>query len=141
MPPKSAHINASEKNGFALIEVLVGLAVLSIALLAGLRAIANGADTQQAISQRTMALRSADNALMDLRMARAWPNLGTTTFQCSQANHIFVCQQKILSTPNPAFRRVELTVYAASSSSAELANGPRLAWLTTVVANPLGGVM
>ena len=36
------------KNGFALIEVLVGLAVLSIALLAGLRAIANGADNQLA---------------------------------------------------------------------------------------------
>ena len=129
------------RNGFALIEVLVGLAVLSIAMLAGLRAIANGADTQLAVSQRTMALWSADNTLMDLRMNRTWPDLGTSTFSCPQATYVFVCQRKVLSTPNPAFRRIEITVYLSSSSSAEGASGPRLAWLTTVVSNPSGGVM
>lgn len=128
-------------NGFALIEVLVGLAVLSIAMLAGLRAIANGADTQLAVSQRTMALWSADNALMNLRASRAWPDLGTTIFNCPQASYVFVCQRKVISTPNPAFRRIELTVYLSSPDSAELASGPRLAWLTTVVSNPSGGVM
>ena len=128
-------------NGFALIEVLVGLAVLSIAMLAGLRAIANGADTQLAVSQRTMALWSADNALMNLRASRAWPDLGTTTFSCPQASYVFVCQRKVISTPNPAFRRIELTVYLSSPDSAEVASGPRLAWLTTVVSNPTGGVM
>ena len=128
-------------NGFALVEVLVGLAVLSIAMLAGLRAIANGADTQLAVSQRTMALWSADNALMNLRASRAWPDLGTTTFSCPQASYIFVCQRKVISTPNPAFRRIELTVYLSSPDSAEVASGPRLAWLTTIVSNPSGGVM
>ena len=129
------------RNGFALIEVLVGLAVLSIAMLAGLRAIANGADTQLAVSQRTMALWSADNTLLDLRMSRAWPDLGTSTFSCPQATYVFVCQRKVLSTPNPAFRRIEVTVYLSNPSSAEVASGPRLAWLTTVVSNPSGGVM
>ena len=129
------------KNGFALIEVLVGLAVLSIALLAGLRAIANGADNQLAVSQRTMALWSADNVLMDLRMARSWPELGSTSFSCPQALYVFVCQRKVLSTPNPAFRRIEVTVYLASQNSSTLARGPRLAWLTTIVANPSSGVM
>lgn len=129
------------RNGFALTEVLVGLAVLSIAMLAGLRAIANGADTQLAVSQRTMALWSADNTLLDLRMSRAWPDLGTSTFSCPQATYVFVCQRKVLSTPNPAFRRIEVTVYLSSPISAELASGPRLAWLTTVVSNPSGGVM
>lgn len=131
----------SSQQGFALIEVLVGLAVLSIAMLAGLRAIANGADTQLAVSQRTMALWSADNTLINLRASRAWPELGTTTFSCPQATYVFVCQRKVLSTPNPAFRRVEVTVYLSSSSSAEVASGPRLAWLTTVLSNPSGGVM
>ena len=129
------------EHGFALIEVLVGLAVLSIALLAGLRAIANGADTQLAVSQRTLALWSADNALIDLRMSRAFPDIGTTVFNCPQGNYIFVCQRKVLSSPNPAFRRVELTVYAANPESAQTAAGPRLAWLTTVIPNPASGVM
>ena len=131
----------ADQDGFVLVEVLVGLAVLSIALLAGLRAIANGADTQLAVSQRTMALWSADNALIDLRMSRIWPELGTTTFNCPQASYIFVCQRKVLNTPNPGFRRVEVTVYLASQSSVDTASGPRLAWLTTIVPNPSGGVM
>jgi len=136
----SIHKLRQRRNGFALIEVLVGLVVLSIAMLAGLRAIANGADTQLAVSQRTMALWSADNALMDIRMSRAWPELGSSTFSCPQASYVFVCQRKVMSTPNPAFRRIEVTVYL-SSSSVDVASGPRLAWLTTVVSNPSGGVM
>ena len=128
-------------KGFALVEVLVGLAVLSIAMMAGLRAIAQGADTQLAISQRTMALWSADNLLMGLRMSRAWPDMGTTTVSCPQATYIFVCQRKVLDTPNPGFRRIEVTVYLASPGNAEIASGPRLAWLTTVISNPTGGVM
>jgi general secretion pathway protein I len=125
--------------GFALIEVLVGLAVLSIALIAGLKALASGADTQLAVSQRTQALWSADNALADLRMNRQWPEMGTTTFSCPQDRYVFVCQRKVLSTPNPSFRRIELTVYLASPTSPEVASGPRLAWLTTILPNPTGG--
>lgn len=127
---------AGAQAGFALIEVLVGLAVLSIALIAGLRAIASGADTQLAVSHRTHALWSADNALADLRMNRQWPELGTVTFSCPQERYALVCQRKVMSTPNPTFRRVELTVYLAG---ADVANGPRLAWLTTILHNPAGG--
>ena len=139
-PDCNSSVSKAE-SGFALVEVLVGLAVLSIALIAGLRAIANGADTQLAVSQRTLALWSADNALMDLRMTRAFPDIGTTVFNCPQGNAIFVCQRKILSSPNPAFRRVEITVYAANPESTQTAVGPRLAWLTTVIPNPASGVM
>jgi len=143
MRPRNPFVRSKKQTkkqaGFALIEVLVGLAVLSIALIAGLKAIASGADTQLAVSQRTQALWSADNALADLRMNRQWPEMGTTTFSCPQDRYLFVCQRKVLSTPNPSFRRIELTVYLASSTSAEVASGPRLAWLTTILPNPTGG--
>jgi general secretion pathway protein I len=127
--------------GFALVEVLVGLAVLSIALIAGLKALSSGADTQLAVSQRTQALWSADNALADLRMNRQWPEMGTTTFSCPQERYAFVCQRKVLSTPNPSFRRIELTVYLASPTGGDVASGPRLAWLTTILPNPTGGAL
>lgn len=133
--------HARSQSGFALIEVLVGVAVLSIALIAGLRAIASGTDTQGALSQRTQALWSADNTLADLRINRQWPEIGTSSFSCPQDRYIFVCQRKVLSTPNPAFRRVEVTVYLASSTSADVASGPRLAWLVTIVPNPTGGTL
>lgn len=136
-----SHTGVQTQAGFALVEVLVGLAVLSIALIAGLKALASGADAQLAVSQRTQALWSADNALADLRMNRQWPEMGTTTFSCPQERYVFVCQRKVLSTPNPSFRRIELTVYLASPSSADVASGPRLAWLTTILPNPTGGAL
>jgi len=135
------HLRNQTQAGFALIEVLVGLAVLSVALIAGLRAIASAADAQLEISQRTQALWSADNAMADLRMNRQWPEMGTTTFSCPQDRYVFVCQRKVLSTPNPSFRRIELTVYLASPTSPEVASGPRLAWLTTILPNPTGGAL
>jgi general secretion pathway protein I len=129
------------KNGFALIEVLVGLVVLSIALIAALRAVALSADTQFAVTQRTMALWSADNALNEIRMNRIWPEIGTSTFSCPQASLILVCQRKVSDMPNPSFRRVEITVFLANEANSTQVNGSRLAWLVTVVPNLNSGAL
>jgi general secretion pathway protein I len=130
-----------KKNGFALIEVLVGMMVLSIALIAALRAVALSADTQFAVTQRTMAIWSADNALNEIRMNRVWPEIGTSTFSCPQANLVLVCQRKVIDTPNPSFRRVEITVFMADQANSTQVNGPRLAWLVTVVPNLNAGAL
>jgi general secretion pathway protein I len=124
-----------KENGFILVEVLVGLIVLSIALIAGLRALALGADTQLALTQRSMALWSADNALNEIRMKRIWPESGISTFSCPQGTFVFVCERKVSDMPNPSFRRVEVTVYLANQANSLQVNGPRLAWLVTVVPN------
>lgn len=124
-----------------LIEVLVGLAILSIALIAALRAIALGADTQLAVSQRTMAIWSADNALNDIRMKRIWPEIGTISFNCPQATLLLVCQRKVSQMPNPNFRRVEVTVYLGNQANSTEMNGPRLAWLVTVTPNLNAGAI
>lgn len=129
------------KNGFALIEVLIGLVVLSIALIAALRAVALSADTQFAVNQRTMALWSADNALNEIRMSRIWPEIGTSTFSCPQATLILVCQRKVSDMPNPSFRRVEITVFLANEANSTQVNGSRLAWLVTVVPNLNSGAL
>jgi general secretion pathway protein I len=132
---------SSQEGGFMLIEVLVGLAILSIALIAALRAIALGADTQLAVSQRTMAIWSADNALNDIRMKRIWPEIGTNTFSCPQASLLLVCQRKVSPMPNPNFRRVEVTVYLGNQANSTEMNGPRLAWLVTITPNLNAGAI
>jgi general secretion pathway protein I len=129
------------RNGFALIEVLIGLVVLSIALIAALRAVALSADTQFALTQRTMALWSADNALNEIRMNRIWPEIGTSTFSCPQATLILVCQRKVSDMPNPSFRRVEITVFLANEANSTQVDGSRLAWLVTVVPNLNSGAL
>ena len=126
---------STSESGFILIEVLLGLAILSIALIAALRAISLGVDTQLAVSQRTMAIWSADNALNDIRMKRIWPEIGTNTFSCPQATLLLVCQRKVSPMPNPNFRRVEVTVYLGNQANSSEINGPRLAWLVTITPN------
>ena len=132
---------SSPEGGFMMIEVLVGLAILSIALIAALKAIALGADTQLAVSQRTMAIWSADNALNDIRMKRIWPEIGTNTFSCPQATLLLVCQRKVSPMPNPNFRRVEVTVYLGNQANSTEMNGPRLAWLVTITPNLNAGAI
>ena len=130
-----------DDQGFMLIEVLVGLAILSIALIAALRAISLAADTQLAVSQRTMAIWSADNTLNDIRTQRVWPENGTNTFSCPQGNLLLVCQRKVSPMPNPNFRRVEVTVFLGSQANSIDTNGPRLAWLVTVTPNLNAGAL
>ena len=115
--------------------------VLSIALIAALRAVALGADTQFALTQRTMAIWSADNALNEIRMNRVWPEVGTSTFSCPQATLVLVCERKVSGMPNPLFRRVEITVFLANQANSTEVNGPRLAWLVTVVPNLNAGAL
>lgn len=131
-------MNRSEsksRNGFMLIEVLLGLAILSITLISATRAIMVASDAQISISERSMAIWSADNLLVSLKIRSSWPPLGVTLVACPQAQFQFVCQQKVMPTPNPGFRRVEIAVYLNRDAEALAVDGPRLAWLTTVIPN------
>lgn len=129
-----AYLFKSQK-GFVLIEIMVGLAILGIVMISAMRAISHAADTQLAVSQRTLAVLSADNLLIDIRANRLWPELGTSSISCPQLRHLFVCQSRVMATPNPLFRRIEITVYEDSLSNRSLKPGVRLAWITTVVPN------
>jgi len=122
-------------HGFALIEVLIGLLILSLALLSGMRAIAAAADSERGINIRTAALWSADNSMIMLRMTQVWPDLTTSYTPCPQGPYNLVCEQKVSATPNPAFRRVEISVFESSINSLSVPIGPRLALLVAVVPN------
>ena len=99
-----------QRNGFTLLEVLVALVIVGTALGASLRAI--GSLTQNSTDLRVamMATWSAENRLTQIRLAREWPPLGQRGFDCPQGDLLLRCEEDILATPNPAFRRVQVTV-------------------------------
>lgn len=97
-------------RGFTLIEVLVALAIVAIALLASLRAVSSLADSEADLQRRLFASWSADNVLARLRLAHAWPDIGERQFDCSQGNLRLVCTERVSTTPNPLFRRVDVSV-------------------------------
>jgi general secretion pathway protein I len=102
-------------RGFTLIEVLVALAIVAIALAAGLQA--TSALTHNALRQSTVLLAHlcAENELVKARLSRQMPDIGDSTVACVQAGRDFVVNVSVRPTPNPSFRRVDAQVLEANT--------------------------
>ena len=97
-------------RGFTLIEIMVSLAIVSIALLAGsqaVNALARGAQRQ---SDVLLAQLCAENELIKMRLSKQMPSVGDSTANCEQAGKAFTVNMEVRPTPNPSFRRVDAKV-------------------------------
>lgn len=114
--------------GFTLIEVLVALAIVAVALGAGLRAAGVLTDNAQRLADVMAAQWCAENQLTNLRMARMFPGVGDADFSCEQLGRSYPGKLVTRPTPNPSFRRVDAVVSDA--------NGRPLLTLSTVLPRP-----
>ncbi len=96
--------------GFTVIEVLVALAIVAIALGAGLRAAGVLTDNAQRLADVMAAQWCADNQLTNLRMSRTFPGVGDADFGCEQLGRTYAGKLVTRPTPNPGFRRVDAVV-------------------------------
>jgi general secretion pathway protein I len=108
-------------HGFTLIEMLVALAIVAVALLAGVRAVGTMAQTSAELKLRLLAQVSAENRIAELRAARAFPGIGSRTVACPQGRVPLECVEEAKATPNPLFRRIEVRVYAGDDRDRLLA--------------------
>ena len=81
----------ARQAGFTLIEVLVALAIVAIALVAG--------------SQATQALVRHGERQSDL--SQVFPPVGDSEVSCPQAGVDLTVRITVMPTPNPNFRRVD----------------------------------
>lgn len=103
-------------RGFTLIEVMVALAIVAIALLAGAQATEALVRNAARQSDVVLAQICAENQLIALRLARQFPSVGDIATDCEQAGQRFQVISVIRPTPNPGFRRVDAQVLNASGS-------------------------
>lgn len=98
-------------SGFTLVEVLVALAIVAIALGAGLQA--TSALTRNALRQSSVLLAHlcAENELVKVRLATTMPPVGESSGTCNQGGRNFGVTVSVLPTPNPSFRRVDAQVF------------------------------
>jgi general secretion pathway protein I len=97
--------------GFTLLEVMVALVIIGTALGASLRAIGSLTQNSSDLRASMMATWSAENRLAQIRLASEWPPLGQRRFDCPQDELRLICEETVYATPNPYFRRVEVSVF------------------------------
>jgi general secretion pathway protein I len=116
-------------RGFTLLEVLIALVIIGVALAASMRGAMSLTTTAEYTRQKLMAVLTAENRLLELRLARERLEPGEQTLDCEQGAVKFTCTQTVKPTPNPFFRRVEVRVFRGDDEG----NRRQLAELMTVL--------
>ena len=116
-------------RGFTLLEVLVALVIIGVALAASMRGAMSLTNTAEYSRDKLLALLTAENRLLELRLARARLEPGEEILPCEQGGIAFTCAQAVKPTPNPFFRRVEVRVFRSD----EAGNRRQIAELMTVL--------
>jgi general secretion pathway protein I len=110
-----------KSRGFTLVEILVALAIVAVALAAGMRALTQAADGATALKSRTLALWVAQNVLARAQLANPTPPTGTSAGDETEAAARFVWRASVAPTPNPGFRRIDIVVAAPETPDYALA--------------------
>jgi len=110
------HARLAPHVGFTLIEVLVALAVLSIALAAVVRTMGQSIDLATDLRERTVALWVAHERAVALQLGNTWPNLDTTRGKAEMGGREWEWQQQVTSTEVADMRRVDIEVRIPNST-------------------------
>ena len=98
-------------GGFTLLEVLVALVIVGTALGASLRAVGSLTQNSNGLRSAMMATWSAENRLVQIRLGREFPEVGKRSFPCPQGGLNLMCEEEVLTSPNPLLRRIEVSVF------------------------------
>ncbi len=113
--------HSDRQSAFTLIEVMVALAIVSIALLAALRTAGQGTASVGELRMRLFAGWVAENVLAEHRARRDWLPLGVQRGSQYQSGVEFRWREDVTALPNPAFRRIDVQVFAVTDESHSLA--------------------
>lgn len=111
-----------KRAGFTLIEVLVALAIVAIALAATLRAAGQSTENVVEMRSRLLAGWVAENLLAEHRAHGDWLPIGMQKGRGREGSIDFIWRKEVITTPHPAFRRIDVFVYVEPDESRTLAH-------------------
>lgn len=107
----------TKSRGFTLVEVLVALGIVSLALLAGMRATESLVNNAQRLSDVLLGQICVENELIKVRLSKSMPNVGNSTFTCEQAGKTMSGKMTVTATLNAGLRRVDAEVFNDGQTS------------------------
>jgi general secretion pathway protein I len=102
-------------DGFTLLEMLVALAVLSLAVLALVNLAGENSRTGVVIEERVFAGVIADNRAVEALTSRVPPALGETEGTEKAAERVWRWTRRVTATPEPGVLRVDVAVMGSAS--------------------------
>lgn len=97
-------------NGFTLLEVLVVLAVFSLAALALLRVQGVSLTGLGRLDDKLLAMIEVQNLAAEVRLARPAPAYGRSEGERLNASRSWRWQQEVARTPDPGLQQIRLKV-------------------------------
>ncbi|THF60447.1 type II secretion system minor pseudopilin GspI [Pseudothauera rhizosphaerae] len=119
-PPHAPKRDRNGQAGFTLIEVLIALAIVSVALAAFVRMTSQTTTNLGHLEQRALAMLSAENSLAELQVGTP-PPPGIQAVDCPQADQPFICRVQI-GPSQQGVRFVSVEVYEGRNSHRRLAS-------------------
>ncbi len=96
--------------GFTLIEVLVAIAILAVALAAGIGLVSQSINTSAGLRDRTLALWVAQDRLREHQLLRDWPSPDTRSGTSTLGGRDWSWREQVIATAMPKMRRIEIEV-------------------------------
>ena len=107
-------------GGFTLLEVLIGLLVLALALLALTRTAASQINAFGDLRERTLAGWLAADVLTETRLATSFPAPGKSDGRRRFGGRDWRWELEVQTTPVATVRRLDVRIYVAADRGAPL---------------------
>ncbi len=108
------------QRGFTLLEVLISLAILTIALGAIVQTTANSTNNLSHLVNKSFAHWVALNKATELQVEEKWPAAGTQTGRYEMANREWYWSIKISETNDIYVRKMEISVSEENNQESPL---------------------
>ena len=108
------------QRGFTLIEVMIALVIASLGLTAVAVSLQQHTDNARRLRDRTLAMYVASNAITELRLNAAFPDVGRTTDETRFADRDWQVVTVVAESGIEGLRRVDVTVSEAEAPDAPI---------------------
>ncbi|QFU24928.1 type II secretion system minor pseudopilin GspI [Shewanella eurypsychrophilus] len=102
--------NFRQHKGMTLLEVIVALAVFSIAAVSITKSLGDQIANMPILEERTYAQWVVDNVMVDARLETAFPDIGKKDGEMELAGRDWYWRKEVVKTTDDKFRMIRISV-------------------------------